>query len=59
MSKEKRIVSATEQNATNNNTSENFTHVRLPLPLGNQQPVENQKLINSAPIIEVPLRRET
>ncbi|KAH0721714.1 hypothetical protein KY290_006697 [Solanum tuberosum] len=55
---EKSIVSATEHKATNNNPRENFTHLPLPLPPGNQQPVENQKLIKSAPIIEVPATPE-
>ncbi|KAK4345769.1 hypothetical protein RND71_035945 [Anisodus tanguticus] len=55
---EKSIVCATENKASNNNPRENFTHLPLPLPPGNQQPVEHQKLINSAPIIEVPATPE-
>uniref|UniRef100_A0A0V0J1I3 Putative repressor of silencing 2b-like n=1 Tax=Solanum chacoense TaxID=4108 RepID=A0A0V0J1I3_SOLCH len=55
---EKSIVSATEHKATNNNPRENFTHLPLPLPPGNQQPVENQKLIKSGPTIEVPATPE-
>ncbi|MCE2055099.1 hypothetical protein HAX54_041984 [Datura stramonium] len=55
---EKSIVPATEYKAANDNPRENFTHLPLPLPPGNQQPVEHQKLINSAPIIEVPATPE-
>ncbi|CAN4109539.1 unnamed protein product [Withania somnifera] len=55
---EKSIVQATEDKATNNDPKESFTHLPLPLPPGNQQPVEHQKLINSAPIIEVPATPE-
>lgn len=51
-------MSATENKASNNNPREKFTHLPLPLPPGNQQPVEHQKLINSAPIIEVPATPE-
>lgn len=51
---EKSIVSATEDKAANNNPRENFSHLPLQLPPGNEQPVEHQKLITSAPIIEVP-----
>ncbi|OIT21314.1 PREDICTED: protein ROS1-like [Nicotiana attenuata] len=58
VSEEKSIASATENKASNNNPRENFTHLPLPLPPGNQQPVEHQKLINSAPIIEVPATPE-
>ncbi|XP_059296260.1 DNA glycosylase/AP lyase ROS1-like [Lycium ferocissimum] len=55
---DKSIVCATENKAANNNPRENFTHLPLSLPPGNQQPVEHQKLINSAPIIEVPASPE-
>ncbi|KAM3340007.1 DNA glycosylase/AP lyase ROS1 [Capsicum galapagoense] len=55
---EKSIVQATEDKAANDNPRENFTHLPLPLPPGNQQPFEHQKLIDSAPIIEVPATPE-
>ncbi|CAN4118855.1 unnamed protein product [Withania somnifera] len=54
----KSIVQATEDKAAKNNPRKNFTHLPLPLPPGNQQPVEHQKLISSAPIIEVPATPE-
>ncbi|PHU23863.1 hypothetical protein BC332_08970 [Capsicum chinense] len=55
---EKSIVQATEDKATTNNPRENFTHLPLPLPPGNQQPFEHQKLIDSTHIIEVPATPE-
>lgn len=51
-------MQATEDKAANDNPRENFTHLPLPLPPGNQQPFEHQKLIDSAPIIEVPATPE-
>ncbi|KAH0640940.1 hypothetical protein KY285_037526 [Solanum tuberosum] len=51
---EKSIVSATENNAAGQNPFQNFNQQPLPLPQANQTPLEHPKLINSAPIIEVP-----
>lgn len=51
---EKSIVSATENNAADQNPFQNFNQQPLTLPQANQTPLEHPKLINSAPIIEVP-----
>ncbi|MCD7468633.1 hypothetical protein HAX54_007016 [Datura stramonium] len=55
---EKSIVSATENKAAGQNPFQNFHQQPLPLPLANQTPLEHPKLINSAPIIEVPATAE-
>ncbi|PHU06374.1 hypothetical protein BC332_22863 [Capsicum chinense] len=51
---EKGIVSATENKASGQNPLQNFNQQPLPLTQANQIPLQHPKLINSAPIIEVP-----
>nr|XP_018629418.1 protein ROS1A-like isoform X2 [Nicotiana tomentosiformis] len=55
---EKSIVSATENKAAGQNPFQNFSQLSLPLPQADQTPLEHSKLINSAPIIEVPATPE-
>ncbi|XP_060201306.1 protein ROS1A [Lycium barbarum] len=55
---EKGIVSTTENKAAEQSPFQNFGRQPLPLPPANQIPLEHPKLINSAPIIEVPATPE-